>query len=320
MPLAMLASALAAEGQQAGKVWRIGYLGVSRPPTYPDPSPNWTALLGGLRERGWTEGQNIVIERRYAEGRSDRAAEHAAELVALKVDVILAVAGGAFAAAKATRTIPVVFAAVTDPVASGLVASLARPGGNLTGFSNTGVDVSPKRLELLKAAVPGATRVAVLGNPGNDLYPRMRGGVEAAGRSLGVTLSFVDVRGPAGFDGAFAAMSANRAEALLVLGDPLFFAQRTRIIELATKHRLPAMYEFRRYAEAGGFMSYGADFADMFRRAAFSVDKILRGAKPADLPVEQPTKFELVINLKTAKALGLTIPPSLLGRADEVIQ
>jgi len=271
------------------------------------------AFLQGLRERGWIEGQNIVFERRYHGASRDRAAEYAADLVGLKVDVIFAVATGAYAAAKATRTLPVVFVGITDPVASGLVASLARPGGNVTGLSNAGIDLLPKRLELLKAAVPGATRVAILGNPEHRLYSQMRNDVERTGRAVGLKPSFIEVREPADFEGAFTLMTKGSAEALIVLEHPTLAVQWTRIIELAAKHRLPAMYEWRHWAESGGLMSYGTDYADLYRRAASYVDKILRGAKPADLPVEQPTKFELVINLKTAKALGLTIPPSVLA-------
>ena len=316
----LLATPLAVEAQQAGKVYRIGYLGNTRPVTYPDPSRTWMAFLQGLRERGWVEGQNIVIERRYTGGNRSRDGEYAGELVALRVAVIFCVVGNPYAVAESARTVPIVFAGVTDPVASGLVASLARPGGNATGLSNAGTDLNPKRLELLKATVPGATRVAILGNPGHRLYSQMRSDVETAGRTLGLKPAFIEVRDPGDFDGAFTAMTAGSAEALCVLEDTMLYVQRTRIIDLAAKHRLPAMYEWRAYAESGGLMSYGTDFADVFRRAASYVDKILRGAKPGDLPVEQPTKFELVINLKTAKALGLTIPPSLLGRADEVIQ
>ena len=315
----LLAAPLSAEAQELKKP-RIGILAITRPMQYPDPSPNWQAFLKGLRERGWVEGQNIVIEWRYTDGRPDRSLEYAAELAKIKVDVIVAVAGGVAAAGSATRTIPIVFVGTTDPVAAGWVASLARPGGNLTGLSNIGFELNPKRLELLRTAVPAATRVAILGHPGHALYARMRSDVEAMGRSLGLTLSFLEASDPIEFEGVFMAMRRERAEALLVLEHAIFFAQRRALADLAMKYQLPAMYELRAYAVAGGLMSYGANLPDLFRRAASYVDRILQGAKPADLPVEQPTEFELVFNLKTAKALGLTIPPSLLQRADQVIE
>jgi len=248
----------------------------------------------------------------------------AAELVALKVDVIVAPGTrGALAAKQATRTLPIVFPAASDPVVSGLVTSLARPGGNVTGLSNLNTDLVGKCLEQLTQAVPGVTRVAVLWQPGasgeradKDLLK----GADVAGRALGVRLQFVEARGPKDFDRAFSEMTRARAGALTVLGSAKFFAERRRLVDLAAKHRLPAVYPWREFVDAGGLMAYGPNLADLYRRAATYVDKILKGAKPADLPVEQPTKFELVINLKTAKALGLTIPQSVLGRADELIQ
>jgi putative ABC transport system substrate-binding protein len=311
---------LAAEAQQAAKIARIGFLALNMAaaPHLPE------AFRQGLRDLGYVEGRNVVIEYRDAEGKPERFPALAAELVALKVDVILAAGEPhALAAKQATRTIPIVFAVAADPVASGLVTSLARPGGNVTGLSSVGPDLVGKRLERLKQAVPGVSRVAVLWQPGaaderteKDLLK----GAEVAARALGVRLQFVEARGPADFDRAFSDMTGARAGALNVLGSAMFFNERRRLVDLAAKHRLPAVYTSRESVDAGGLMAYGANFADLFRRAATFVDKILKGAKPGDLPVEQPTKFELVINLKTAKALGLTIPQSLLRGADEVIQ
>ena len=265
-----------------------------------------------------------MIEYRDAEGKPERLPALAAELVALKVDVIVAPnTAQALAAKQATRTLPIVFAFVADPVASGLVTSLARPGGNVTGLSSLTPELVGKRLELLTQAVPGVSRVAVLWQPGAQgerTDKDMLKGADVAARALGVRLQFVEARGPADFDRAFSDMTRARAGALTVLGSTMFISERRRLVDLAAKNRLPAVYARREYVDAGGLMSYGPNLADLFRRAATYVDKILKGAKPADLPVEQPTKFELVINLKTAKALGLTIPQSLLGRADEVIQ
>jgi putative ABC transport system substrate-binding protein len=265
-----------------------------------------------------------VIEYRLPEGQLERLPALAAELVALKVDVILAVATPqALAAKQATRTIPIVFAATGDAVADGLVASLARPGGNVTGLSFFTPELVGKRLELLKQTVPGVSRVAVLWNPGGlgestekDVLKR----AEVAARAIGVQLHFVEARGPADFDRVFSDMTRARAGALTVLTSAMLFEERKRLVDLVAKNRLPAVYPWREFVDAGGLMAYGPDLADLFRRAATYVDKILKGAKPGDLPVEQPTKFELVINLKTAKALGLTIPPSLLQRADQVIE
>src|SRR5882724_7487037 len=309
-----LFSPSAADAQQAAKVARVGYLAFNRA-----ASPHLTeAFRQGLRDLGYVEGRNVVIEYRDAEGKPERLPALAAELVALKVDVILAAGEPhALAAKQATKTIPIVFTVAADPVASGLVTSLARPGGNVTGLSSVGPDLVGKRLEQLKQAVPGVSRVAVLWQPGaaderteKDLLK----GAEVAARALGVRLQFVEARGPADIDRAFSDMTRARAGALNVLGSAMFFNERRRLVDLAAKHRLPAVYTSRESVDAGGLMAYGANFADLFRRAATYVDKILKGAKPGDLPVEQPTKFELVINLKTAKALGLTIPPSLLQR------
>jgi putative tryptophan/tyrosine transport system substrate-binding protein len=274
-----------------------------------------------LRELGYLEGQNIAFESRFADGKTDQLPGLAAELVALKVDVIVTSGTPASLAAKqATRTIPIVMAQLADPVGAGLVASLGRPGGNVTGLTTQDVDLSGKRLEMLLQVVPKVSRFAVLideTSPGSMLIAR---GTQVAAQSLGVQLQSLGVRGPAELDGAFSAMKEARAGALIVESSSLLFTSRTRLADLTLKNRLPTMFAQKEYAEAGGLMAYSADFSDLFRRTATFVDKILKGAKPADLPVEQPTKFELVINLKTAKALGVTIPPSLLARADEVIQ
>jgi len=320
LALRLTLSSLVGEAQQTGKVYRIGVLS-NAPPTTPEVSRNWEAFRQGLHERGWVEGQNIVIEARYAEGRLERFLSLAAELVSLKPDLIVAVPGSwaGHAAKQATRTIPIVFMYGFDPVGEGLVASLARPGGNITGLTFiVGNQIVGKQLELLKEAVPTVSRVAalveVLSGPGISRE------TQAAAQVLAVKLQVLEVRSPNELEGAFAAMTRERVGGLLVLPHSLSFVHARRIADLAAKSRLPAVYPFRESAEAGGLMAYAASAPDMFRRAATFVDKILKGAKPAELPVEQPTKFELVINLKTAKALGLTIPQSLLVRADAIIQ
>jgi putative ABC transport system substrate-binding protein len=309
-----------AEAQSAGKVARIGFLAYN---LVGDPRST-EPFLQGLRDLGYVEGHNVVIIYRDAERKNERLLALAAELVALKVDVIVAPSTPAALSVKqATRTVPIVFAGAADPVTNGLVTSLARPGGNVTGLSNLSAELVGKRLEFLKQAVPGVRRVAVLWQPGGSggsTDKDMLKTAEAAARALGVQLQFVEVREPAGFDRAFSDMTQARADALTVMPIAMFNNERTRLAVLAAKARLPAVYPARQFVDAGGFMAYGANLADMLRRAANYVDRILKGAKPGDLPVEQPTKFELVINLKTAKALGLTIPQSLLGRADEVIQ
>ncbi len=316
--LALFLAPLAADAQLPAKVPRIGFLS-SLSPT--DAAPYLDAFRQGLHELGYVEGQNIVIEYRFAEGRPERLPALAAELVRLKVDVIVATSPPAPEAAKqGTSTIPIVVAATGDPVAEGLVASIARPGGNITGLASMSPEVVGKQLELLKEVAPKVSRVAVLQNPSSHGHPPILRQAEGPARALGVQLHILQARTPAEIDAAFAAMRGQRAGGVLVLRDPLFIAQRTQIAALAAKSRLPAVYGNREYAEAGGLMAYGASGRHMFRRAATYVDKILKGAKPADLPVEQPTRFELVINLKTAKALGLTIPPSVLVRADQVIQ
>jgi putative ABC transport system substrate-binding protein len=310
-----------AGAQQAAKVARIGWLALNLAAS---PPQLHGAFRQGLRDLGYVEGRNVVIEYRDAEGKPERFPAHAAELLALKVDVIVAPGTPAALAAKqATQTLPIVFAAVADAVTSGLVTSLARPGGNLTGLSFLGPELIGKRLEQLKQAIPGVSRVAVLWQPGGfgERTERdMLNGAEVAARALGVRPQFVEARGPADFDRAFSDMTKARAGALTVWSTPMFFNERRRLVDLAAKNRLPAVYQWREIVDAGGLMSYGPDLADLFRRAATYVDRILKGAKSGDLPVEQPTKYELVINLKTAKALGLTIPPSLLQRADQVIE
>jgi putative ABC transport system substrate-binding protein len=312
-----LSAPLAARAQQAGRVHRVGFLW-DTPAMFPDAIE---AFRRGLRDLGWVEGQNIVIEHRWSEGRFDRLRDLAEELVRLKVDVIVAPSSIYTGAAKrATSTIPIIFVSHADPIGSGHVASLARPGGNITGLSLMMTETNAKLLELFKAAVPGLSRVAVIWDPATPSHGPGLNAVEVAGRALGLRLQEVAVRSATEFDSAFSAIIRERAGGVLVLSTPLFIAEARRLAELAMKHKLPSMFGPRAHAEAGGLMSFGPDRADLWRRGAIYVDKILKGAKPGDLPVEQPTKFELVINLKTAKALGLTISPSLLQRADQVIR
>ena len=317
----ILTAPLAAEAQQSGKVPRIGYLANTRAGNLYVPE----AFLQGLRDLGWVEGRNVTIEYRDAEGKLERLPALAAELVALKVDVIVTAGGtpAAQAAKQTTRTIPIVFIAAADPVTSGLVTSLARPGGNVTGSSNLTPELVGKFLELLTQAVPGVGLVALVFEPGTvpeRTDQDILRAADVAARALGVRLQVIAVRGPADFDKAFSDMTRAHAGAVAMLGSTMITRERRRLVDLAAKHRLPAVYTWRWFVDAGGLMAYGLNVADLFRRTAGYVDKILKGAKPADLPVEQPTKFELVINLKTAKALGLTIPPSVLARADQVIQ
>ena len=316
----LLAAPLAVEAQPAGKVYRIGYLSNS-PPNTLEISRLHEAFRQGLRERGWVEGRNAVIEWRFAEGRMERFPDLAADLVRLKVDLIVTTGGPAARAAKqATTTIPIVAVAVSDPVGQGFVASLARPGGNVTGLATLFPELAVKRLGLLKEILPGVSRVAVLWNAANPGGVIILRGVQAAARTLGVTLQSREVRGPDDFEAAFAKMSRERHDALMILDDPLLFQYRASLVDFAAKKRLPTMHPFRESVEAGGLIAYSVNPAELNRRAAEYVDKILKGADPAELPIEQPTEFELVINLKTAKALGLTIPPSLLQRADQVIE
>ena len=312
----LLGAPLAGEAQQAGKVNRIGLLSpVSQ-------GLGIEAFREGLRTLGYVEGHNIVVEYRSAEGRFDRLPDLAAQLVRLKVDVIVAVVTQASLAAKnATGTIPIVMLAVGDPVGAGLVASLARPGGNVTGTSVLAVEIAGKSLEMLKDFIPKLRVVAAIWNPANAVFQaQMLKETEVAARALGIQLQMFAARDREEIDQAVEAVSRERAAALTVIVDPVFIANRTRITALAAKNRLPSVSAFKEYAEAGGLMAYAANFSEPGRRAASYVDKILKGARPADLPVEEATKFELVINLKTAKALGLMIPPSLLQRADQVIE
>jgi putative ABC transport system substrate-binding protein len=315
--LCVLAAPLAAQ-QPPGKIARIGRLS---PLSAAADRSQTDAFWQGLRALGWVEGRNVSMEYRFAGGDVRRLPELAAELVRLKVDVILAGSVPAARAAKtATATIPVVMAVTGDPVASGLVASLARPGANLTGVTALGEALSGKRLEVLKEALPGATRVAVLSNPAfPDTGPSLKAVGEAA-RALRVQLRVLEARNPAELDKAFAAMKSERMQALLVLTDVMFATNRKRIVELAAHGRLPVMYSLREFMDDGGLMFYGSSNADMYRHASTYVDKILKGAKPSDLPIEQATRIELVVNMKTAKTLGVGIPQSVLARADEVIE
>jgi putative tryptophan/tyrosine transport system substrate-binding protein len=307
-----------AEAQQAGKVPRVGFLVAS---SYSIVSARIEAFRQGLRELGYVEGKNILVEYRYPDGKPDRLPQSAAELVGLNPDVIVTSGPAATRPAKeATVTIPIVMAFDNDPVGSGFVASLARPGGNITGLSNLSSEISGKQLELLKEIVPNLSRVAVFGSstePGNAQSLRE---TEFAAAAFSIALPYMDILTLDNIETAFRAASKQRVDAVLVLSSPVLNTQRTRVIDLGLKSKLPTIYNRQEYVEDGGLMTYSASIADLFRRAATYVDKILKGAKPADLPVEQPTKFELVINLKTAKQIGLTIPPNVLARADKVIK
>jgi putative ABC transport system substrate-binding protein len=315
---ALISIAPLVNAQQAKKIARIGFLVTG---SSSSASSRVEAFRQELRELGYAEGKDIAIEYRYAGGKSDRLPDQAAELVRLKVDVLVAQgAPAAHAAKNATTTIPIVIGNAADPVGTGLVASLARPGGNITGLSDFNVGVITKRLELLKEMVPTASRIAVMLNPANPTNPLQLKDLQAIAPALRVALLSLEVKGPDDIEPAFATMKKQRAAALIVVGDPMFGSHRARLIELTANSRLPAIWSVSEYVTAGGLMSYGTDFDDLFRRAAIYVDKILKGAKPADLPVEQPTTFELVINLKAAKQIGLTIPPNVLARADRVIR
>jgi len=317
--LLLSASLGTATAQPAQNLPRVGYL---NPGSHSNPlrQRRLEAFRQGLSELGYVEGQNIAIESRWAEGKYERYPALAADLVRLKVDVIVALGGAATKAAQqATRTIPIVMSLVNDPLGSGFVPSLARPGGNVTGTSVMAPDLVGKNVEVLKELVPKVSRVALLRNPANPASAAQSQEAEASARALGMRLQSFEARAPQEIDRAFAAMTRERAGALLILADAVFVNQLRQIAELAAKRRLPAIYVGTEYAEAGGLMGYSANFLDLERRAATYVDKILKGAKPGDLPIEQPTKFELVINLRTAKAIGLTIPPSLLQRADQII-
>jgi putative ABC transport system substrate-binding protein len=310
---------LSVDAQPKENARRIGFLAGG---SSTDSAANVGKFREGLRALGWVEDQNVVIDFRFAEGRFDRLPDLAGELVRLKVDLIVAVPTPAALAAKnATGTIPIVMISVPDPVSLGLVASLANPGGNVTGVAfSVGIDIIGKELQVLKEAVPRARRVAILLNPTNPGHALTLGKAKADAQLLGLSLTFVEARGPSEFDSAFAAMARERVDAFLVVADSMFAAHGTRLAELAVRHRLPSVYAFREYVDAGGLMSYGPNLATQYRQAGVYVDKILKGAKPAQLPVEQPTKFELVLNLKTAKTLGLPISQSLLLQANDVIE
>jgi putative tryptophan/tyrosine transport system substrate-binding protein len=324
LALGLLVSPLAAHAQPATTVYRIGRFTAGLPPTA-GPNPSEEAFRQGLHDLGYVEGQNLVMESRAAEGSLERLPDLAAELIRLQVEVIVAGGSPAIRAVQhATRTIPIVMAAASDAVAEGFVASLARPGGNITGLSFLGAELPGKRLALLKETVPQSTHIAVLRNPvgpGDESRQPLLHNLAGAAQALGLHLHIVEVHRADELDTAFTAMTQAGADALLVAAAPtLSGTLRGRIVDLAATHQLPTMYQWKMYVDAGGLMSYGPSLPDMWRRAAIYVDKILKGAKPADLPVEQPTTFELVINLKTAEALGLTIPPTLLFQVDEVIK
>jgi putative tryptophan/tyrosine transport system substrate-binding protein len=313
LTVALLATVSLAEAQQPKKVPRIGFLSAA-------PSID-SAFVEGLRDLGYVDGKNIVVELRSAQGKLDRLPELAAELVSLKMDIIVTQGTpAAQAVTKLTSTIPIVMATSGDPVGAGLVASLARPGGNVTGLSLLNDAVVPKQVELLKEAVPTISSLAWMASPA--ILPEMMRfkELQTVGPSLGVMVQLVEIRGPESFENAFAAAVRDRVHAAMIPPNSSYIPYRQQIVSLAAKHRLPVAYGFRDFPEAGGFMSYGVNVADLFRRAATYVDKILKGTKPADLPVEQPMKFELVINLKTANQIGLTIPPNVLARADKVIR
>jgi putative ABC transport system substrate-binding protein len=315
----LLTISFSAQAQQPKRMARIGFIS---PASSPTAAPNLEALRDGLGDLGYVEGENIIIETRWAEGSAERLPHLLAELIQLKVDiVVVGGAAGAIAAKNAGVTIPVVFAAVTDPLGYGIIGSLARPGGNITGVAlAVGEGFSGKWVELLKETVPKIARAAVLRNPTYPIGEVFLRETQAAGRALGVRLDFFEARDRKELASTLSRIEKERAAALLLTPDPLFSAQRSRIVDFVTKHHLPSVFFSREFVDAGGLMSYGPSFPESYRRAAIYVDKILKGAKPADLPVEQPTKFELVINLKTAKQIGLTIPPNVLARADKVIR
>jgi putative ABC transport system substrate-binding protein len=304
---------------QSDKVFRVGILS-NVPLSSPQGAPVWGAFVEGLRDLGYVEGRNVTIVDRSSEGKYERLPELAAELVRLEVDVIVAPANqNVRAAQQASRRIPIVMAGASDPVGDGLVANLARPGGNVTGLSMVGEHMAGKQLELLKATIPGVARAAVLGNPTNARFLGWMRGAKDAARTLGVDLVVVEARGPDDFERAFALMKKERVGGVVVPADGMYLLHPARLAGLAAKHRLPAIYGGREFVDAGGLMTYSPSMRENFRRAATYVDKILKGAKPADLPVEQAATFDLIINIKVARALGLTIPPPVLARATEVI-
>jgi len=319
LALGLLAAPPPAGAQSAGRIARIGWLGLGFPPSEADLQRS--PFRQALRELGWVEGNNITIEARFADGDLERLPALAAELVRLKVDLIVTSGGIAIRAAQhATSTIPIVMAGTGDPVQAGFVASLAAPGGNITGVSYLRSDLNAKWLELLKEAVPGASRVAVLADPATPYTPGMVQETEQAAHALGVQLHILEVPGPSGLESAFAALTTARVDALMVLPTSRFDAHRRQIVDLMAHRKLPAIYDARGFVQAGGLMSYSENITERLQRVATYVDKILKGAKPADLPIERPTTFELVINLKTAQALGLTMPPVLLFQATEILR
>ena len=306
--------------QVARKLWRVGFLAAASRQSLVDAG-YYAAFLQGMREQGYVEGRNLAIEARFADGKYERLPDLAVELVRLKVDVIVAVPSPAIRAAQqATTTIPIVFPSTGDPVGSGFAASLAHPGGNITGLSNTNVDASPKLLEMLIAVVPGIARVVVLANPGSSTERAILNNVDAAARTTGIQVLTIEVRTPDEIEKGFAVMKREHVDAFVIAGDSFLNMHGAQIAELAAKFRLPSVGTRPSYAKGNGLMSYGQEVTDNYRRAATYVDKILKGAKPGDLPIEQATRFEMVVNLRTAKALGLTIPQSLLARADVVIR
>ena len=317
LAVGILAFPLASEAQQATKVWRIGYLGYA----YPTQARDLEAFRQRLRDLGYVEGKNLVIESRLGEASFERLPARAAELIRRKVDVIAAFGNPAIiAVTRATQTIPIVMIIAGDPVGTGLVTSLAHPGGNVTGLSNLGEGLSAKWLELLAQTVPSMARVGVLMDTNSPSQAMFLRGIETAAKRTGIAVHGLEARGRDEIDRTFAALTKARVQGLIVLPSPVTLTHQTQIVALAAKNRLPTMYSWREFTESGGLMAYSTNRTEMFRRSAIYVDKILKGAKPGDLPIEQPTEFELVINLKTAKALGLTIPPSLLQRADQVIE
>jgi putative tryptophan/tyrosine transport system substrate-binding protein len=306
-----------ADAQQAGRTYRIGYLFLGAQPPEPQKMTPWPTL----RELGYVEGTNLVVERRFAAGRRERLGAFASELIAFKPDLILTQGGqSAEAISKSTHDIPVVIIGAGDPIGTGLVEGLSRPGGNVTGVTEVSTELSAKRLQLLKEAVPAITRVAVLWNAADRAMKLRYREIETAANAMQIGIRSIEVREPEDFDAALAAMRGDRPDAMFMVSDALTSLNRKRIIEFAAQTRLPAVYEYRELVDDGGLMSYGPNLRELFARAAYYIDKILKGAKPAELPMEQPTKFELIINLKTANSLGLAIPPALLARADEVIE
>ena len=318
--LCLLAAPFASFAQQESKVRRIGFLALRSRSTAPNPDPYYDAFVKGMRELGYVEGKNLVTEWRFADGKYGRLPALAAELVQMKVEVIVTQGPGTQALQRVTSTIPIVFVAVNDPVGSGVVANLARPGGNVTGLSLMAVDLGPKHLELLKTMMPGLSSVAVLVNFGNAGHPAILKSVQAAAQQVGIEVLPVNARAPEEIERGFATMTRERAEAVIIVADGFFFAQRQHIAGLVLKNRMPSMFSSREEVEAGGLMSYGQNLIDHYRRAATYVDKILKGARPGELPIEQPTKVHLAINLRTAKALGITVSKELRFRADEVIE